>query len=362
MTAPPVPTIHGLRAQEAWSPPVFRPRTLVARLRYPLRWASNWVCSNLHSGYGSLRVALFMASPRLRAGALAADHPWATGISPWTGEPVWTENVLYATPRKPRWSGPAPDEDEVIVARIGRFLTSMVQRSAVTDPEIPQGPRRRMPHAVNFIHGTVQFNGGFLLFNDFLDARYHFSDDAFVREVRRFARQERRELTVVMRERHHDPTEFAWFTAFLRARFPWWANPNGPTDKRVLWGTPSPYPAVNLINGSWILDMDRLRAGRMEELVRPPVPAGRYFQGSYRGDQPDYSFLERFHAWGEGLIIRAFRFQGGMMFTRRRRIDPRAWEKYLASGRRWRPGYRVPGPFAGPAPEGAETRDPGEAS
>jgi hypothetical protein len=334
-----------------WRPPVFRPRSLGARLRYPARWAANWVRSNLHSGYGSMRVALFMASPRLGPGRLELDHPWCTGIAPDSGEPIWPRNIIYASPVKPEWNGPPPDADEVIVGRIGRFLTAMVQRSAVADPEIPQGPRRRMPHAVNYIHGTVQFNGGFILFNDFLDARFHFSDDAFVREVRRFARVERRELTVVMRERHHDTGEFAWFTGFLRARFPWWANPNGPTEKRVLWGTPSPYPAVNLINGSWILDMNKLRDGRMDELARLPIPAGTYFQGEYRGDQPHDAFLERLHAWAEGMVIRSFGFQGGMMFTRRKAIDPKAWEKYLASGRRWRPGTEVPHPFARPGAE-----------
>ncbi len=331
--------------ERAWTPPTFRPRTLHSRLRHPVRWAVNWVRSNIHSGYGSMRVALFMTSPRLRAGRLSADHPWATGISPHTGDTVWRHNVLYASPPKEAWNGAAPDADDVIVGRIGRFLTAMVLRSVMTEPEVPRGPKRRMPHAVNYIHGTVQFNGGFLIFNDFEDARFHFSDETFVREVRRFAKVEKRELTVVMRERRHDPGEFAWLCTFLRARFPWWANPNGPSEKRVLWGTPSPYPAINLINGSWILDMDRLRKGKMDELVRPPIEAGRWFRGEYRGDQPGYAFLERFHAWAEGLIIESFGFQGGMMFTKRKSIDPRAWEKYVASGGTWRPGHPVPHPF-----------------
>jgi len=339
-------TADTLIAQEpAWAPPAFRPRGVRSRVRHPVRWAVNWVRSNIHSGYGSLRVALFMTSPRLRAGRLDGEHPWATGISPHTGEPVWPANVLYASPRKEAWSDPAPDADDVIVTRIGRFLVAMVRRSVATEPEVPRGPKRRMPHAVNWIHGTVQFNGGFLIFNDFEDARFHFSDEAFIREVRRFAREERRELTLVMRERHHDPGEFAWMVGFLRARFPWWANPNGPSDKRVLWGTPSPYPAINLINGSWIEDMDRLRKGKFDELVRPPIEQGRWFQGEYRGDQPGYAFLERLHAWAEGLIVESLGFQGGMMFTNRKAIDKKAWEKYVESGGTWRPGHPVPHPF-----------------
>jgi hypothetical protein len=227
-----------------------------------------------------------------------------------------------------------------------------VQRSTVADPEIPQGPKRRMPHAVNYLHGAIHFSGAFVIFNDFAEARAHLDDPAFLGEIRRFKRVERREFTLVIRERRYDPVEFAWFAAFIRARLPWYANPNGPGDKRVLYGTPSPYPAVNIINSSWIREMEKFCRGRMDELVRPPIDRSRWFQGAYGGPPVGYTALERFHAWASHQTIRAKGFQGGMVFTRRRRIDPANWEKYQASGGQWRAEVPIPGPF--PSPERPE--------
>ena len=81
-------------------------------------------------------------------------------------------------------------------------------------PAIPLGKRRRMPHAVNYLHGSIHYNGGFLIFNNFQDAMFYFSDAHFVQEFKRFARVEKRELTIVLRERGYDPEEYAWFCWF----------------------------------------------------------------------------------------------------------------------------------------------------
>jgi hypothetical protein len=40
----------------------------------------------------------------------------------------------------------------------------MLRRSNLANPEIPQGKARRMPHAVNYLHGSVHYNGGYVLF------------------------------------------------------------------------------------------------------------------------------------------------------------------------------------------------------
>lgn len=315
------------------------------RARYVATTLWNWLYSNVHNLHGSFKVVEFAHLRRMGPGLLEAGHPWATGFSPHTGRPVWPGHVLYSTPPKAEWSGPPPDPDDVIVTRIGRFLMSMVQRSAGAGPEIPQGARRRMPHAVNYLHGAIHFSGAFVVFNDFAEARAHLDDPAFLREIRRFVREERREFTLVVRERRHDPVEFAWFLAFIRARLPWYANANASGEKRVLYGTPSPYPAVNIINGSWIREMEKLRRGRVAELVRPPIERSRYFQGTYGVEPVGYTFMERFHAWASDLTIRVKGFQGGLVFTRRRRIEPGNWEKYVASGGRWRAEHPIPSPF-----------------
>ena len=323
----------------------FRTPTPLDRVRYLARLLWCWSYSNLHMLKQTLNVLDFMWLHPVRPGLLPDDHPWLTGKVPGTSEEVWGQNIVVASPRGRAWSGVPPEDDARIAARVGRFLASMVERSNVVDPEIPQGKSRRMPHAVNYIHGTVHYNGGFVLFDDFEDAMFHLSDPRFAREFVRFARAEKRELTIVLRERTYDPEEYAWFLSFVRARLPWYANANGPTKKRVLHGTPSPYPAVNPINGSWIDDVKDLQRGRMDELARPPLRTSAYFRGDYRGHQREFTFLERFHAWAQYLVTRVKGFQGGLVFTRRKKIEPENWERYLATGGKWRSGHDISHPF-----------------
>ncbi|MGH7717603.1 MAG: hypothetical protein ACREON_02005 [Gemmatimonadaceae bacterium] len=337
-TMPPEPRVNATQ-------PLFGQPPAWWGIRYPAIVLWHWTHSNVHDAYQAYKVVEFMLSKRITAGLLPGDHPWLTGISPSSGRSIWPENIVFASPVKTEWAGGVPDADEIIVSKIGRFLAAMVKRSALT-PEIPQGPERRMPHAVNYLHGAIHFNGGYVVFNDFVDAMYHLSDRRFIREMKRFARTERRELTIVLRERAYDPEEYAWFVAFVRAHIPWYANGNGPTKKRVLWGTPSPYPAVNPINGAWIDDMERLRAGRTETLPRPAIERNAYFQERYRGHQRDFTFLERFHAWAINCVILAKGFQGALVFTRRKRIEPENLIKYRESEGAWRASYRVAHPFA----------------
>lgn len=303
------------------------------RLMRARRVLWNWTISNLHNFYVSGHVIRFSFVQKMPAGLLPASHPWVTGHSPHTGRPIWPDNLVYATPRRAAYGTP-PEEDDALVARVGRFMAAMVERSTHSDPEIEQGPRRRMPHAVNYLHGPVHFNGGYVLFNDFAEAIEHITDPAFVRELRRFAREERRELTLVFRERAYDPEALAWCVACVRAHLPWYANGNGPNKPRVLYGTPAPYANINPISGVWIEDVERLRRGQREGLVRPPIPRARYFQGRYHGSRRASSGEERFHAWVMYLMVKARGFQGGMVFTRRRRIEPTQYARYRKKGRR----------------------------
>jgi hypothetical protein len=323
---------------------LFRPPTRWERLSYVPRAFKNIVYSNLHMAKATLEVLDFMFLHRIEAGALPDNHPWLTGIVPGTERPVWSRNIVYASNRGSEWHI-LPDSDDEIVERIGRFLLAMVCRSNVSNPEIPQGKARRMPHAVNYIHGSVHYNGGFLIFDNFRDAMRHFSDRAFVKEFKRYAKQEGRELTVVLRERYYDPTEYSWFLGFIRAHQPWYANANGPTRRRILHGTPSPYPAINPINGSWVKDLRALHRRALDRLLKPPLDGPDYFKGTYVGTQQSYTFLERFLVWAQHLVVRAKGFQGGLVFTKRSRIEPENWQKYVDTNGAWRPSYPVPSPF-----------------
>jgi hypothetical protein len=312
------------------------------RIVYLPRALWYWTYSNGHMIKQTVQVLDFMWLHRVGPGLLPGDHPWLTGVMPGSTDTIWSRNIVFASPRGEHVADAEPDER--IVTHIGRFLAAMVQRSNTSDPEIPQGRKRRMPHAVNYLHGPVHYNGGYVIFDDFPDAMRHLSDRHFAAEFLRFARNERRELTIVLRTRSYDPEEYAWFVAFVRAHLPWYANGNGPTKKRVLHGTPSPYPAVNPINGSWIADVTDLQRGQFDALVRPPI-AARYFDGTYCGTQTDFTWLERLHAWLQYLVTAAKGFQGGLVFTKRRLIEPYNWDAYVESDGAWRPGYAISHPF-----------------
>jgi hypothetical protein len=87
-----------------------------------------------------------------------------------------------------------------VIARTCGYLAGLAALSAVV-PEIPWGPRRRMPHGINYIHGASHDNSGILVFTDFADAVRHFSDPRFAAETRRFAREEGREVLLLFRQR-----------------------------------------------------------------------------------------------------------------------------------------------------------------
>lgn len=329
------------------------PVALRRRLAYLPKLAWNWFYSTLHNAYGSYQVVRNMMV--LEHGLLEPDHPFVTGVSPHTGREPWLDNVVFRSPRAERFAGGDPGSDDEIVMRIGRFMTGMVKKS--TGPmEVPHGPRRRLAHAVNYLHGPVHFTSSFLLFNDFRDAVFFFSDPRFEAEIRRFSKRERRELTLIFREREYDLEEYSHLIGFLRSVFPWYANPNGP-KKRVLYGTPSPFPVVNLVNGSWTGDMKRFRRGEIEPLLRPSIAPGLYFQGAYRGTRRDYALADRLLAFFNYLVIWTRGFQGSLVFHLRKRIEPRQHREYLEARRRGeRPPMVAPvgNPFR-PRDRGAES-------
>jgi hypothetical protein len=210
--------------------------------------------------------------------------------------------------------------DEVVVTRTCQFLVEKVLLSAVL-PEVPQGPRRRMPHAINYIHGSSHYNSGIFVFSDFADALAHFTDPRFHAEVRRFVRRERREVLILFRQCEYAPREFAYFVCAMRTLFPWFCNANGPRG-RVLWGNASPFPAANLITGCWARDVYRLkRPDGAARVVRPAIAADEYFQaGPYGRGRRHYLWPERLLAWATYWRIRLRGGKGGMFFVDRRRV------------------------------------------
>jgi len=280
-------------------------------LGLPLRWAHQV----MHNGMGVLRVLDVTRFRPLPHGLIPADHPWATGKKPGTDDFIWHDNVIFRTPR------PADESlhsDDVVIEATGRFLACRAAQSA-GEVEVPQGPRRRMPHGINYIHGSCHYNSGTLLFTDLGEAWGHFSCGRFRDEVRRFARRERREVLILFRRRDYEPRDLANFSCSLRTLFPWFCNVNGPRGK-VLWGNEAPFPAANLITGHWADDVYALKSpGGAARVVRPPIAHGAYFQGvPYRGDRREAIWPERLLAWVTDRRVRMRGERGGLFFVDRR--------------------------------------------
>jgi hypothetical protein len=275
-----------------------------------------WLYQMGHNGLGIIRVLDITAFRPMPHNLIAADHPWATGIHPETGRYVWHDNVLFQSPR-----GSDADfcpADDLIITRTGQFLAYRVTLSAGPE-EIPAGPRRRMPHGINYIHGTSHYNSGILVFTDFPDALSYFSDRRFRRELYRFVREERREILILFRQRDYRPRDYAYFVCGLRTLFPWFCNANGPKGK-VLWGNAAPFPAANLITGHWADDVYALRKpGGAVAVVRPAIAAGKYFQGEYGGGRRLARWPEKALAWATYWRIRLRGGKGGVFFVNRER-------------------------------------------
>jgi len=275
-----------------------------------------WLYQMGHNGRGILRVLDITKFRPMPHGLIDSNHPWVTGINARTGRYIWHDNVIFRSPR-----GPDEDSlpmDDFVVTKTGQFLTYRVSLS-VGPEELPTGPRRRMPHGINYIHGTTHHNSGILIFTDFADALSYFTDRRFKRELYRFVREEKREVLILFRDRDYQPRDYAYFVCCLRTLFPWFCNANGPRG-RVLWGNAAPYPAANLITGNWARDVYALkRAGGAEEVIRPEIEKGKYFQDAYGGGRRFVRWPERMLAWVTYWRIRLRGGKGGMYFVNRKK-------------------------------------------
>ncbi len=271
-----------------------RKETLTEFLGYYLNVLPTWLRMSAHNSAGIFGVIKIIKLRPLKAGLIPVDHAWITGLRPDTGTHVWPENIIYQTPRN---ADTTQDSDEVIVTKVGHFLAAMVRKS-IPDPEIPWGPKRRMPHGINYLHGAIHYNSGLLIFENFAEAILHFTDKRFRAEIRRFAREEKREILLVFRDRDYDCTEFGYLAGFLRSVLPWFSNSNGP-KRRVMWGNPSPYAVVNIITGNWKIDTYKVRyPSKLQEIVRPPIKPRQWFQST------DYCGTRTTARWPEKLLAR----------------------------------------------------------
>jgi hypothetical protein len=290
----------------------------------------HWLTGAVRNGHDILRVLDLLHWRPVPAGLVDLKHPWVTGRCPMNGEWIWPQNVIYRTAPCPRLSRIA--DDDVVLQASGRFLANRVRQSAVM-PELPIGPARRMPHAINYMHGSSHYNSGIILLNDIREGFQHVNDARFRRELRRFVREERREVLFLFRDRSYEPREYAYLSCAMRSRFRWFCNPNGP-GPRILWGNYGPFPAANLITGHWADDVYALRmADGATRVARSPIAPRMYFQESSYG-------LGRDHAlWPEKLLAHANQFRvrirggkGGMFFVDRRVVYKDQTDRRTARG------------------------------
>jgi thioredoxin reductase len=310
-------------------------RHIARRALYYARIPITWTALTVHNTWGILNVLDIIWLRPMRGGLIDEQHPFCTGIDPATGDHIWHRNVVFASPRREHWPNPAlaPDPDDEILRKVGDHLRKQVLMGAQTSTH-PGGHAAPMPPGILYIHGGVHYNGVWLLFNDFPDAIRHFSDPKFAAEFHRLVHEERREPVTLFRDRDYDRIEFARFVCFMRTVFPWFSNCNGP-KKFVLWGNPSPYPAVNTITGNWIRETRALKTeeGRAR-VARPPVTA-KYFQhGPYCGERETTR-------WPENLLA--------LLTDRRIKLRGERENLYFVDKRKIRRGLRF-GPEPIPTP------------
>ncbi|MDD4973073.1 MAG: hypothetical protein PHY93_01915 [Bacteriovorax sp.] len=268
---------------------------LLNKLMDLLTTAYIWTRLTVHNTWGIINVFNIVWIRPMTGGLLKADHPMVTGVNPENGEFIWKQNIIFQSSRSEKFdSGPTDIE---IVCDVGHHMRKMVEVSSSSE-ECPNGKADRMPPAINYIHGCVHYNGGFLLFNDFKDAISHFSNIDFQKSFKQFVREEGREPVTIFRNRNYDRMEYLEFVCFLRTIFPWFSNSNG-NKKRIGWGNPAPYPTVNTITGYWMVDTYKLYTEEGRRSVCRSAVTKKYFTekvyvGKRITTKPDEKFLAHF--------------------------------------------------------------------
>lgn len=275
-----------------------------------------WTLLTFHNTWGILNVFFITWVRPMKGGAIAADHPLATGIDPKTQKFVWHDNVIFKT---------EPDQeyihtDDEIIEIVGKTMAKMVTKSS-SDEINPEGVPDRLPPAINYIHAGVHYNGGFLLFNNTKEAIKYFSNKDFQNDFKKFVKEEKREPVTIFRDRNYDRMEYLQFVCFLRTIFPWFSNSNG-NKKRIGWGNPAPYRIVNTITGHWKTDTYKFYdPSKIDSILMDPIPQGKYFQKSeYPATRETTTFAENWLADFTNNRILSRGDKGNMFFIDNRKL------------------------------------------
>lgn len=291
--------------------------------------AITWTKLTIHNTWGIINVFFIVWIRPMKGGLLSESHPMASGINPLTNKLIWPENIIFKSLRLEEDNFAT---DEEIVTEVGHHLRRMVLNSA-SSKAFPNGKPDRMPPAINYIHGSVHYNGGFLLFNDFKDAIKHFTNLDFQIAFKKFVEIEKREPVTIFRNKNYDRMEYLEFVCFLRTIFPWFSNNNG-NKKRIGWGNPAPYPSVNTITGNWMQDTYKIYSAKGRETVcRPPITTNYFTKKSYVGNRSYVLPEEKFLADFTNSRVLARGRKGNMFF-----VDLRK----LSSGYRFDPSQNLP--------------------
>ena len=266
----------------------------------------------------------------ITGGAISLDHPWVTGVDPNTKDYIWLSNIIYKTKSR----GDFKFNDEQMVTNTGKYLSAMVRQSARTDryPEGMPSGLRRMPHGLNYIHGSSHYNSGWIIFNNLEEAFLHFSNQDFLNDLKNFANESKREVILLFRETNYDPREYGKFSGYLRTILPWYSNVNGP-QKQVHWGNSFPVPVVNMINGNFTNDLKALRLGDVDSIVRPAVDEN-YFSNEYvSGVRSRPSFSDLIFDYAIELRVKARGKKGNSFFVDSKKLqnDKLKWKSIKGS-------------------------------
>lgn len=284
---------------------------------YYLSVIPTWTALTIHNTYGIFSVFFITWVRPMKGGMIDSEHPVVTGINPETGDYVWHENVVFASERKAE----CKDSDRVILESVGIHMSKMVKKSA-SSKENPVGIPDRLPPAINYIHAGIQYNGGYLIFDDFKDAIGHFSDIKFRKSFWKFIHMEKREPITIFRNKNYDRQEYLEFVCFMRTMFPYFSNSNG-NKKRIGWGNVAPYPSVNTITGYWKNDTYKFynKESVRKTLARKPI-SKRYFGESkdYVMNRTEVRYPERYLANFTNDRVLARGEKGNMFFVDLRKL------------------------------------------
>ncbi len=291
-------------------------KSLFVKAWYFLSAIPTWMILTCHNTWGIFNVFFIVWVRPIKGGVARLDHPFATGINPANGQKIWHDNLLFASERKKEF----PKTDAEILEAVGEHLSGMFKKSCEQENQA-HGIKDRMPPAINYIHGGIHYNGGFIIFDDVADALSHFSNATFRKHFWKFVLTEKREPVTILREKNYERMNLLQLVCAMRTYFPWFSNSNG-NGKRIGWGNPAPYPAINTITGFWKDDTYKFYNRESAYTAPRPAVARKYFEvaGSYEAGRTQMWLPERFLAYFTNDRVVARGLKGNVFFVDNRKL------------------------------------------